>query len=71
MTYLTKFKMMCLAVVAMVVANNAHALDISTVTDKIDGITTSTDAVGSSFVSVVVGIVIFGFIIGMLWRKGR
>lgn len=68
---INKLSTMALAVVALSLANVSYAFEISSVTDKINGITTSTDAVGSSFVGVVVSIVIFGFIIGMLWRKGK
>lgn len=49
----------------------AFALDIVPVVEKINGITTVTDAVGGAFVSVAVGMIIFGFIIGMIFRKGR
>ena len=41
------------------------------VVTAIKGITTSTDAVGNAFITVIVGIVVFGFIVGMIWRKGK
>ncbi|RKW43900.1 MAG: hypothetical protein D8B60_00495 [Moraxella sp.] len=59
-------------VVGMVLSGAAFAApEVEQVTTAIKGITTSTDAVGNSFITVIVGIVIFGFIIGMIWRKGK
>lgn len=49
----------------------AFALDTTEIVSKITGIGTATDAVGGAFVSVAVGMVVFGFIIGMIFRKGR
>lgn len=58
--------------VGMVLSGAAFAApEVEQVTNAIKGITTSTDAVGNSFITVIVGIVIFGFIIGMIWRKGK
>ena len=45
--------------------------DTTQAIEAIKGISTSTDAVGNTFITVIVGIVVFGFIIGMLWRKGK
>lgn len=47
------------------------APDVTQAVEAVKGISTSTDAIGNTFITVVVGIVVFGFIIGMLWRKGR
>lgn len=49
----------------------AFAVDTAPIVEKINGITTSTDAVGGAFVTVAVGMIVFGFIIGMIFRKGR
>lgn len=47
------------------------APNVDEAVESIKGISTATDAVGNTFITVVVGIVVFGFIIGMLWRKGK
>lgn len=60
-----------IAVTGAVMAVPAFALDTAPIVSKIEGITTSTDAIGGAFVTVAVGMVVFGFIIGMIFRKGR
>lgn len=60
-----------LAVTGAVLASPAYAVDTTEAVNQIKGITTATDAVGGAFISVAVGMVIFGFIIGMIFRKGR
>lgn len=63
-----------LFVTAMVMSAMTPALaapEVEQVTNAIKGISTSTDAVGNSFITVIVGIVVFGFIISMIWRKGK
>lgn len=47
------------------------APDVTQAVEAVKGISTSTDAIGNTFITVVVGIIVFGFIIGMLWRKGK
>lgn len=60
-----------LCVMSFSVPALAAGPDTTQAIEAIKGISTSTDAVGNTFITVIVGIVVFGFIIGMLWRKGR
>lgn len=64
-------KKSAVALTGTALAVPAFAIDTAPVVEKINGITTATDAVGGAFIGVAVGMVIFGFIIGMIFRKGR
>lgn len=71
-TLAQKIAVACSFIVAMVVAAPAYAaVDTAPIVEEIKTITTATDAIGGAFVTVAVGMVIFGFIIGMIFRKGR
>lgn len=71
---MNKLSQAILFVTAMVMSAMTPALaapEVEQVTNAIKGISTSTDAVGNSFITVIVGIVVFSFIVGMIWRKGK
>lgn len=72
MNTLKKISILIMVAVGSVISSTAHAkLDVAPIVEKISGITESTDAVGGAFVTVAVGMIVFGFIIGMIFRKGR
>ena len=47
------------------------APDTESIVSAIGGVETTIDAVGSGMVTVFVGMMVFGIIIGMIARKGR
>lgn len=47
------------------------APDSAAIVTAISGVETTIDAVGSGMVTVFVGMMVFGIIIGMIARKGR
>jgi hypothetical protein len=72
MNTLKKISILIMVAVGSVISSTAHAkLDVAPIVSQISSITESTDAVGGAFVTVAVGMIVFGFIIGMIFRKGR
>lgn len=72
MNTLKKISILIMVAVGSVMSSTAHAkIDVAPIVEKISDITNSTDAVGGAFVTVAVGMIVFGFIIGMIFRKGR
>lgn len=71
MKYKPTLKQSAVALSTMAFTIPAFAVDTAPIVSKIEGITTSTDAIGGAFVTVAVGMIVFGFIIGMIFRKGR
>ena len=47
------------------------APDSAAIVTAIGGVETTVDAIGSSMVTVFVGLMVFGIIIGMIARKGK
>lgn len=47
------------------------APDTESIVSAIGGVETTIDAVGSGMITVFVGMMVFGIIIGMIARKGR
>lgn len=58
--------------VASVAAGSALAIpDASAISQKIGEGETIVDTVGGSIITVVVGMMVFGLIVGMIFRKGK